>query len=94
LANLCGPGTQDAEFAIVISDAWQNRGLGTRLLRLLIQIARDENVQNLFGKIMPRNLEMRRVPEKLGFQMTGDLADCAIHAALNPHSIPAAAGRD
>jgi acetyltransferase len=88
------PGGHDAEFAIVISDSWQNRGLGTQLLRLLIQVARDENVQNLFGTIMAQNLEMRRVAEKLGFQLTGGLTDTTLHAGLNPHSIPVAAGRD
>jgi acetyltransferase len=88
------PGGRDAEFAIVISDAWQNRGLGTQLLRLLIQVARDENVQRLFGTIMAENLEMRRVAVKLGFQLTSDLTDTTIHAALNPHSIPIAVGHD
>ena len=81
------PGGNDAEFAIVISDAWQNQGLGTQLLRRLIQIARDENVQRLFGTIMAENLEMRRVAEKLGFQLTGDLTDTTLHASLNPLSI-------
>jgi acetyltransferase len=88
------PGGPDAEFAILISDAWQNRGLGTQLLRLLIQVARDENVPNLFGTIMAQNLEMRRVAEKLGFQFTGGLTDSAIHAALNPHSVPVIPGGD
>jgi acetyltransferase len=88
------PGGREAEFAIVISDAWQNRGLGTQLLRLLIQVARDENVQRLFGTIMAENLEMRRVAVKLGFQLTSDLTDTTIHAALNPHSIPVAIGHD
>jgi acetyltransferase len=80
------PGGRDAEFAIVISDAWQNRGLGTQLLHLLIQIARDEGVQLLYGTIMAENLEMRRVAEKLGFQMAGNLKDTTIHASLNPQS--------
>ncbi|MGD0462211.1 MAG: bifunctional acetate--CoA ligase family protein/GNAT family N-acetyltransferase [Tepidisphaeraceae bacterium] len=88
------PGGRDAEFAIVISDAWQNRGLGTQLLRLLIQVAWDENVQHLFGTIMAENLEMRRVAEKLGFQLTSDVTDNTIHAALNPYSIPVAVGHD
>jgi acetyltransferase len=64
------------------------------LLRLLIQVARDENVQRLFGTIMAENLEMRRVAVKLGFQLTSDLTDTTIHAALNPHSIPVAIGHD
>jgi acetyltransferase len=88
------PGGRDAEFAIVISDSWQNQGLGTQLLRLLIQVARDENIQHLFGTIMAQNLEMRRLAEKLGFQLTSDLTDTTIQAALNLHPIPAAVHHD
>ena len=31
------PGGREAEFAMVISDLWQNRGLGTLLLKKLIE---------------------------------------------------------
>jgi acetyltransferase len=88
------PGGRDAEFAIVISDSWQNQGLGTQLLRLLIQVARDENTQHLFGTIMAQNLEMRRLAEKLGFQLTSDLTDTTIQAALNLYPIPVAVRHD
>jgi acetyltransferase len=35
-------GTNGAEFAIVVSDAWHGRGLGTQLLKMLVQIGRNE----------------------------------------------------
>ena len=85
-------GGQEAEFAMVISDAWQNRGLGKELLGRLIHVARNENVERLFGTIMAENLEMRRVAEKLGFKLTGSVTDNTIHATLNTHSIPDPAG--
>jgi acetyltransferase len=88
------PGTQDAEFAVLVSDASQNQGLGTQLLRRLIQVARDENVGRLFGTIMAENLGMRRVAEKLGFHFSGPLTDTTIHAELNPQLIPVAVGAD
>ena len=34
------PNTTSAEFALVVSDRWQRRGLGTQLLRRLVEIAR------------------------------------------------------
>ncbi|HOK08373.1 MAG TPA: bifunctional acetate--CoA ligase family protein/GNAT family N-acetyltransferase [Candidatus Hydrogenedens sp.] len=60
-------GTQDAEFALMISDLFQGHGLGTEMLRRLIQIARTEGVHRLYGTILPENRAMLRVCAKLGF---------------------------
>jgi acetyltransferase len=76
------PGSKDAEFAIVISDVWQNRGLGTQLLTLLVQIARNERIARLSGMIMAQNIEMQHVAEKLGFKLTRDMAESAIMASI------------
>ncbi|MBX3747264.1 MAG: bifunctional acetate--CoA ligase family protein/GNAT family N-acetyltransferase [Verrucomicrobiae bacterium] len=73
-----------AEFAIVISDAWQGRGLGRQLLELLIQIARDEKLPRLFGHILVGNREMQHVCRKLGFRIRhrpGD-SDCLAELPL------------
>ena len=35
-------GRPEAEFAILVGDAWQRQGLGTELLRRLVRIGRDE----------------------------------------------------
>ncbi len=62
-------GTQDAEFALMISDLYQGHGLGTEMLRRLIQIARTEGVKRLYGTILPENRAMLRVCTKLGFAL-------------------------
>ena len=62
-------GTGDAEFALLISDRFQRRGLGSELLGRLIGIARDEGIRRIVGSILPENLGMRRVCEKLGFRL-------------------------
>lgn len=61
--------TQDAEFAIMISDAYQGKGLGTEMLRRLIQIAKSEGIKRLYGTILPENRAMLRVCAKLGFTL-------------------------
>jgi acetyltransferase len=58
----------DAEFGLLITDAWQNKGLGSQFLKMLLQIARDEKVRRVIGIILPENLEMVHVCEKLGFK--------------------------
>src|SRR5262249_43215543 len=52
-------GANEAEFALVVSDAYQNRGLGTELLRRLIQIGRNERIGRIIGDILPENGEMQ-----------------------------------
>ena len=62
-------GSDDAEFAILINDDYQRTGLGTELLRRLLDIGRDEGIEHVMAEILPENAGMRRVCEKLGFQM-------------------------
>ncbi len=62
-------GSDDAEFAILINDDYQRTGLGTELLTRLLDIGRDEGIEHVMAEILPENAGMRRVCEKLGFQM-------------------------
>ena len=75
-------GTDEAEFALLISDRFQGQGLGTALLRRLIQVGRDEAIARIVGTILPENLGMRRVCEKLGFQLTHEVDDAVIRATI------------
>ncbi|MBL9128193.1 MAG: bifunctional acetate--CoA ligase family protein/GNAT family N-acetyltransferase, partial [Verrucomicrobiales bacterium] len=57
----------EGEFALIVSDAWQGKGLGRQLLQLLVQVARDEGLARLSGHILGGNREMQAVCRKLGF---------------------------
>jgi acetyltransferase len=65
-------GINQAEFAIIISDRCQRQGLGTQLLRLLVDIGRKEGVELIFGLVLPDNYGMQRVSKKLGFTLSFD----------------------
>ena len=73
-------GTEDAEFALVVSDRFQGLGLGTELVSRLLQVGRDENIDRIFGDILPENAEMQRICEKLGFKMTYNVNKSLIRA--------------
>ncbi|MGD2049038.1 MAG: bifunctional acetate--CoA ligase family protein/GNAT family N-acetyltransferase [Chloroflexota bacterium] len=61
-------GSDDAEFAILIKDDYQGLGLGTELLRRLLEVAEDErDIGCVMAYMLPENMGMRRVAEKLGF---------------------------
>ena len=60
-----------AEFTILVSDAYQGDGLGTEMLRRLVDIGRQEGITRIFGNILGDNANMLRVTERLGFTLVG-----------------------
>jgi acetyltransferase len=64
--------SQNAEFAIVLSDEWQARGLGARLLRSLIGQAEALGLSRLNGAVLSENVAMIALARKLGFKIQKD----------------------
>jgi acetyltransferase len=63
-------GSNTAEFAILIRDDFQGQGLGTELLRRLVEIGRDEgDIGTITAHLLAENLGMKRVADKLGFAL-------------------------
>jgi acetyltransferase len=63
------PNLETSEFSVVVGDPWQRKGLGTKLLKLCIEIARERNVSQLWGDIMAENEGMIRLCKRLGFKI-------------------------
>ncbi len=66
------PASDAAEFAIVLSDDWQGRGLGRRLLGELITAAKRGGVRRLYGTTLLENTAMIALAQALGFVVTTD----------------------
>ncbi len=75
-------GANQAEVAFLVSDQFQHLGLGTELLRRLVQVGRDEKLQRILGYMLPENYPMRHVFEKLGFRLAPDPREELIAAEL------------
>jgi acetyltransferase len=58
-----------AEVALLVTDRFQRQGLGTELLRQLIQFGRDEKIQRLTGDILAENKGMQEVCKHIGFRL-------------------------
>jgi acetyltransferase len=58
---------ETAEFALVVADAWQGKGLGRILLARLREEARKAGYKALYGNIMHANREMLDLAKHLGF---------------------------
>ena len=65
-------GANEAEFAVLVSDAWQGKGLGTELLRQLVEIGRKEHLLRIIGHISTANITMKEVSEEVGFALHAD----------------------
>jgi acetyltransferase len=77
------PGRNEAEFAILVSDQWQRRGLGIELTDRLKQIARDEKIQRVVGDIHPENQAMQAICRKLGFNLNYSIEDQIVKVQLD-----------
>jgi acetyltransferase len=55
------------EFAVIIADPWQGKGLGPKLLEGVIAIARDQGVRRLHGDILSQNQPMLELVKRMGF---------------------------
>lgn len=80
LQGLSGP--SDAEYAIVVSDEFQKLGLGTELLRRLVQVGKAEGVPVITAEILTENTAMQKVSEKLGFTLKRELGEPVVAARL------------
>jgi acetyltransferase len=58
----------DCEFAVAVTDAWQARGVGATLTRLLFDYARSEGFHKLHGDIMVGNQRMIELVHWLGMK--------------------------
>ena len=72
-----------AEFATLVSDRYQGRGVGTELLTRLIDVARQEGLQRIVAEILATNGPMIRMARKVGFTISGDPMDGSVRAELD-----------
>ena len=65
-------GLNEAEFALLISDRWQGQGLGTELLKRLVQVGRDEKLGRITALILSENHAMHHLSKRAGFKLERD----------------------
>jgi acetyltransferase len=63
------------EFAIVVGDGWQRKGIATALMQLLIEAARRRGLKKMIGEVLSSNGKMLHFVGKLGFHAAMDAQD-------------------
>jgi len=72
----------EAEAAVLVSDQWQGRGLGTELLAGVARVAREEKFQRLCGEILRDNLPTQAIFKKAGFRLRSTEDPSSVSASL------------
>jgi acetyltransferase len=57
-----------AEIALLVLDGFQDRGLGSELLRRLIVAAREQKITQIEGEMLRDNIAMQKLMKKFGFR--------------------------
>lgn len=88
-------GQKSAEFALLVGDQWQGLGLGSRLLKLLIESGRTAGLETIVGHVLPENHQMQHLCRKAGFELHHKLGEPEVLAELHldAESLPRPAPR-
>ena len=63
-------GGLEPEFAVVVGDPWQGKGVGAALMAHLIDIAKARGMTSIWGIALAENTQMIALARKLGFSVT------------------------
>jgi len=60
------PKTNRAEVAFTVRDDWQSKGIGTHVMRALMEVAKRNGIRGFTAEVLAENKRMQRVFEKSG----------------------------
>jgi acetyltransferase len=80
--------SDDAEFAVLVADAWQGQGLGAELLRRLLDVARAEGIRVVAGQVLPENRSMLAIARKAGFRLRDLPGEGVVEVSVNVANLP------
>jgi hypothetical protein len=83
------------EMAVLVEDGWQNQGLGSQLLRRVIQEARELGADRAVCMVQPENVAMLRTVEGLRMRtrVVQDSGHLMVTVALSDQSLSHAVDR-
>ena len=64
---IINPDWTSCEFAVVVAESWQGRGLARHLMTKLVELARERGLREMVGSILDANTRMLDLARSLGF---------------------------
>lgn len=68
---------ENCECAVTVSDEWQQKGLGTLLMKHLMEVARARGIRSMMSLASAENIQMRDLAHYLGFRTRLDPGDAS-----------------
>jgi acetyltransferase len=69
---------KSCEFALVVSDKWQGRGIAHHLMQKLIEVARNRGLEMMEGQVLGNNIKMLALMTSLNFRINNDPSDTSL----------------
>jgi acetyltransferase len=76
------PDGESCEFAIVVADDWQGKGLARRLMGVIIEAARNRGLKTMCGDYLAENARMLAFVQSLGFVLSPHPEDSGLKRGI------------
>jgi L-amino acid N-acyltransferase YncA len=67
--------TGTAEVSFIVSDDWQDRGIGSYLLEYMVRIAKQRGIKAFTAEVLPQNMAMLHVFHSTGLKVQTEMED-------------------
>lgn len=64
------PDRLSSEFVIVVADKWNHHGVGHQLMSALLNSAKSQGLQKMYGRVLGSNLDMLQFVKACGFKIS------------------------
>ena len=72
---LTDPSHEAAEYAVLVADPWQSKGLGSAFTDCCLQLAHAWGVNRVVAEFLPGNMRIIRILEKRAFDLYRDMQE-------------------
>ena len=67
---ILGKDQRSAEFAVLLGDRWQGKGIAAELLNRCLSIAKERKIERVWGTVLAENTKMITLAKRLDFKVT------------------------
>ena len=75
---LADPAHEAAEYAVLVADPWQSKGLGGAFTDCCLRLAHTWGVRRVLAEFLPGNMRIIRILEKRAFELYRDMQEHAV----------------